>query len=425
MLTFEQQNTIDSLLDLIKNKKESSVIQLIASAGSGKTYTIVKAVHTILELFPDFRIGMITFTKKSAIEMKKRLSLKQNDILFAGTLHSLAYSIVIKNNPSLKVIQNSDEILCTLYKEMIQKDIPFLDVSILQEYEKIQLNKLYQAYKKKYVLFDFDDLIEEATSLCANDKDKRFDLLIIDEFQDTSLRQIEFVISIGASYLFCVGDSKQSIYSFRGAHVDIFYTLKKYFSNIVYKYLLYNFRSQSHIVTLSNHFISQSRENFQKDMKATIKKGEKPTLYYFTKFYSMKQIWDNFYQDFYKRYKKKDSLCVLVRTNYMKQYLESYIDIKSEAIVIMTIHQAKGLEFKHVVIFGITKNNIPHHKGNFDEESRLFYVALTRAECSLSLIAWGTSRYYHQIEESEKTFVKGDSKFLSFLIKECRLSFTC
>ena len=67
-------------------------------------------------------------------------------------------------------------------------------------------------------------------------------------------------------------------------------------------------------------------------------------------------------------------------------------DVKnSDYVTLMTIHSAKGLEFKNVFIVGVEENLLPsdmsmNEPGGVEEERRLFYVALTRAEenCFLS-----------------------------------------
>jgi DNA helicase-2/ATP-dependent DNA helicase PcrA len=66
-------------------------------------------------------------------------------------------------------------------------------------------------------------------------------------------------------------------------------------------------------------------------------------------------------------------------------------------VTLMTIHSAKGLEFKHVCIVGMEEELFPSHMSlndpkNLEEERRLFYVAITRAGESLSL-SYANSRY--------------------------------
>lgn len=52
-------------------------------------------------------------------------------------------------------------------------------------------------------------------------------------------------------------------------------------------------------------------------------------------------------------------------------------------VQMMTIHKAKGLEFKHVFIIGFSDGLFPHFRGDPDEERRVAYVAITRAEESV------------------------------------------
>lgn len=65
-------------------------------------------------------------------------------------------------------------------------------------------------------------------------------------------------------------------------------------------------------------------------------------------------------------------------------FLDSKIKTTA-AVQLMTIHSAKGLEFKHVYVLGLNDRFLPHARGNLDEERRVFYVAVTRAEDKLIL----------------------------------------
>jgi DNA helicase-2/ATP-dependent DNA helicase PcrA len=70
--------------------------------------------------------------------------------------------------------------------------------------------------------------------------------------------------------------------------------------------------------------------------------------------------------------------------------VENYEEGPDEQIVLSTIHQAKGLEWKHVFILGLVEGQFPHYKiydrpQEIEEERRLFYVAVTRAKDELYL----------------------------------------
>ncbi len=72
-------------------------------------------------------------------------------------------------------------------------------------------------------------------------------------------------------------------------------------------------------------------------------------------------------------------------------------DKEKDAVSLMTIHSAKGLEFKNVFVVGLEENLFPsqmslNSRSDLEEERRLFYVAITRAEKKLTL-TYATSRY--------------------------------
>jgi DNA helicase-2/ATP-dependent DNA helicase PcrA len=76
---------------------------------------------------------------------------------------------------------------------------------------------------------------------------------------------------------------------------------------------------------------------------------------------------------------------------------ENKDDGDDDKVSLMTIHAAKGLEFKHVFVTGLEENLFPsqlslHSRADLEEERRLFYVAITRAEKKLTL-AYASSRY--------------------------------
>jgi DNA helicase-2/ATP-dependent DNA helicase PcrA len=81
----------------------------------------------------------------------------------------------------------------------------------------------------------------------------------------------------------------------------------------------------------------------------------------------------------------------------LKADVDSYED-KKNLVTMMTLHSAKGLEFKNVFIPGVEEDFLPHSRSKdspseLDEERRLFYVGITRAEDNL-FITCARSRYW-------------------------------
>ena len=102
----------------------------------------------------------------------------------------------------------------------------------------------------------------------------------------------------------------------------------------------------------------------------------------------------------------RDSLLDIIKiTGLSNGELESLIinRTKRPRIPIITIHQAKGLEYENVFLAGAQKNTFPSFRAlnsnNLEEEKRLFYVAITRAKKRL-FISCNTSGYFGYNDKS-------------------------
>ena len=93
-------------------------------------------------------------------------------------------------------------------------------------------------------------------------------------------------------------------------------------------------------------------------------------------------------------------------------------DANQDAVQMMTLHSAKGLEFPLVILAGVENNLFPHmmaeQEGNHEEERRLCYVGITRAMRKL-LISYAQSRRLHGQERynGASTFVREIPQHLS------------
>ena len=94
------------------------------------------------------------------------------------------------------------------------------------------------------------------------------------------------------------------------------------------------------------------------------------------------------------------------------------VDETDDAVNLMTMHNAKGLEFDHVYIVGLEEGLLPHSRSmdserEIEEERRLLYVAITRAKKSLSLLYAQSRRFQEMMNMSmpSRFVTEFDSKY--------------
>ncbi|NPA27485.1 MAG: ATP-dependent helicase, partial [Epsilonproteobacteria bacterium] len=290
---------------------------IIASAGTGKTSTIVGRIAYLLKkgIEPN-RILLLTFTNKAAAEMVARLKRYFDssiiDKIEAGTFHAVSYRWLREREPNLTLKQPKE--LKTLFKSIYEKRAfhqiglekePFSAAYLYELYSLFQ-NSGYEHFdewmKKRYSeheeLFDiYEDIIEEfeATKkefgfVSFNDllilmieslkrEPKEFDEVLVDEYQDTNSLQEKFINSINSKSLFCVGDYDQSIYAFNGANIENIATFSKRYKDAKVFSLSTNYRSTRYILELANRVIEYNERIYPKKLRVGRKdKGNLPKL---------------------------------------------------------------------------------------------------------------------------------------------------
>jgi DNA helicase-2/ATP-dependent DNA helicase PcrA len=151
------------------------------------------------------------------------------------------------------------------------------------------VRKAYEARKKTANAVDFDDLLEKPLLLLQREKhiaefyQRRFEFVLVDEYQDTNRIQADFIDVIAARHrnLMVVGDDAQSIYSWRGANFkNILDFPKRHPGAKVFK-IETNYRSVPQILDLANAAIAGNEEQFEKVLQpvrdaASVKPGLVP-----------------------------------------------------------------------------------------------------------------------------------------------------
>lgn len=377
-------------------------ILLIAGAGSGKTRVIVSRVKRLINEGVDpKKILLISFTKKSTFEMKERLS-EFKEKLFITTFHGFCYQM-LKNILTMRIVTEEDLVGWGYTKDELKQ------IDILKRHGSTSKKlRAYNRILKKQNRIDFTDLeiimIKKLTedSSFRNHITELFEYIFIDEFQDTSTIQFKLLKKLASNKIniFCVGDPDQSIYSFRGASSRVLKDYVKFFKPRVL-YLDINYRSDKNIVGISNNLINKNPRTTPKNLKAF--KETTGTIQ--VKYCKDEDIQNAFIiseiRNLLSRTLREEDIAILYRNHYVANTLkEALYHTYLDKLNVLTIHQAKGLEFKVVFIIGLNENTLPMKDVSTEEERRLFYVAMTRAKETLYLCSvlknGKPSRFIHE-----------------------------
>ncbi len=406
---------------------EGGVTLVIAGAGTGKTRCLVEKTVRIIgqNIAKPEAILALTFSRKAAEELKERIVQRIGEAgkrIIAGTFHSFCYSLLREyyrgehfylTNRDFSIIdaEKQEEILFRLLRNNLEDFLGFpinLIVRLIANWNSLSRDKImrlrssglydtierviatYSQYKCAHNLFDFHDLMAKAIEILHNDTDfrraifERYSYIFVDEFQDTSddnFLLLNLLLPPKNRNLFVVGDDWQSIYGFRNARVEYTVNMRKYFPETRIINLTVNYRSKKEIVTLSNTFIRRNR--FRTKKKLFSARGRGGTVRGYTVKERIEEI---------SLIKKilphlKGNAAILFRNNWQGEIIQKALGKDAGMLSFLTMHGSKGLEFKTVIIAGISDDIIPDPSNDMEEERRLLYVALTRAKDECIIIA--------------------------------------
>jgi DNA helicase-2/ATP-dependent DNA helicase PcrA len=294
---------------------------VLAGAGSGKTRVITFRIAELIRTgtAPD-RILAVTFTNKAAREMRQRAM----DLLGKGrkkvkpeisTFHSLCVRILRRNierlgYPSTFAIYDSNEQesiarntlrdlrvgseslrpgdLLSIIGSWKTKGVRPDRADGVAQNDREQLAAMafgkYQSSLRAAGALDFDDLLLCTEELFSKFEEvrraesKRFDHILIDEYQDTNALQYRIIKDLAKDHsnLCVVGDDDQSIYGWRGAEVQHILGFAKDWKGAGVVRLEDNYRCREPILELANTLIANNRNRHDKILRAFRKGGEPP-----------------------------------------------------------------------------------------------------------------------------------------------------
>lgn len=300
-------------------------VLLLASPGSGKTTTMIMRIGYLIEekgVQPS-RIKAVTFSRASAHDMKQRYRRFFSELapVDFSTIHSLAYEVVREHfrraGVAYQMIEGGGDagpdgsedpdqaplhkkaILRQIFKSVTGENMTDDQMDELTTYISYVKNKLlpperwgtlkagvpeaerilreYEAFKRSRpdkLLLDFDDMLTLGNEILERDiflletYQRRYDYVLTDESQDTSLVQHAILEKLvrGHGNLCVVADDDQSIYSWRGAEPAYLLNFSQVYPQAKILFMEQNYRSVPAIVDAANQFIRRNPNRYDKNM---------------------------------------------------------------------------------------------------------------------------------------------------------------
>ena len=257
-------------------------LAVIAGPGTGKTRTLISRILYLLQerKVKPGEITAVTFTNQAADEMKERLLALPSgkriaDTMQIGTFHAICSKLLTDSGiqftlaDELAAADLAEETIVKFKLPMksgsFLKEISLLKTGLKSDTEKLPSDAVawYQKRLADMGLMDFDDLLINTLKLANVSPDvfgKRFNFLLVDEFQDISPMQYDLIRAwnLAGKELFVIGDPDQAIYGFRGSDSRCFEKLSNDFEHLTTIKLTNNYRSAAPILDCALSVISHN-----------------------------------------------------------------------------------------------------------------------------------------------------------------------
>ncbi|MFC1546324.1 UvrD-helicase domain-containing protein, partial [bacterium] len=280
----------------VPNKQNSAIehvegqCMIISGPGSGKTHVLTERIIHLIEKHSvnPLNILAVTFSNKAAEEIRARIKQKiDSKKITVSTFHSLGLSILKKHcdefnrsHPFILLDENEKK---TLLEKVSNKKITKKILSSISNYKQgIEQDEnilgILEAYNKalqEINAFDIDDLIHLPVKILRRHADilkkyrKRFNWILIDEFQDINSIQYQLIKLLAEPKnpnLFVIGDPDQSIYGFRGSSVDYINNFPNDFPNTKIIHLEKSYRCPDTVLQMAGQALrKKDKLNGKKD----------------------------------------------------------------------------------------------------------------------------------------------------------------
>ncbi|WP_342275772.1 ATP-dependent helicase [Spiroplasma endosymbiont of Nebria brevicollis] len=365
----------NKLLNNLNDQQLQAVInidgpcRIIAGVGVGKTRVLTYKIAYLINVIkiPSEKILALTFTNKAAKEMKLRVvQLLENDDIKVtiATYHAICAKILrkdihnLKINNSFNIIDQEDQrkILKDIYQKEFSNKVDLAELRLLSssisnwknhhttydelvnDYQNqdqwILRAKVYESYKQYQTsnsCLDFDDLLllvqrlfKEFPHVLKKWQDQ-FSFILVDEFQDTNDIQYSLLLSLSTNHnnITVVGDPDQTIYSWRGANINLILNFTKKFPNTQTFILNENFRSTTKILNIANSLIKNNVQRIDKSLFTKNDMGSEVVVYHASSS-TQEAHWvaTSIKKIHLKYHLGLNNIAILYRNNYLSKDLE-------------------------------------------------------------------------------------------------------
>ncbi|MBD3241544.1 MAG: AAA family ATPase, partial [Chitinivibrionales bacterium] len=420
LAAFRWRESMETLVAGLNEQQRKAVtapvdrpVLVLAGAGCGKTTVLVRRIAWLLQLEyrPD-SILALTFTRKAAGEMKERVSALRGESKgtapLVTTFHGLGHRILhetIADAPNytrlgfacapdllgererlelLAAVTERRERQCLgldllrldslLEKTMVRPEAASgFDSGRRELLERIRA-RMYRRCRENNK-WTFADMMVGTLELFDRCSDvaryyaERFDVLLVDEFQDTSPVQIRLLHSLFGprKHLFAVGDDDQAIYGFRGADTGPILHFSSHFPRAQVVKLEVNYRSTPAILKAANRIFRDKPKGYRKTLRAGCAEtpGMRPSVRRFASQAAMLQWVLRTVRGLVAGGLESEQIALLFRLNESLHWAREYVERawpNGPEPRLMTIHGSKGLEFAVVFLCDLEEGFLPNYR---------------------------------------------------------------
>jgi DNA helicase-2/ATP-dependent DNA helicase PcrA len=297
-------------------------VLVLAGPGSGKTRVLTQRVAYLIanEGVRPYRILAVTFTNKAAREMKDRveklLGTDATQGMMLGTFHSVCARILRNESDHLPLEKNfvifdaddQERIVKGIIKGFNLNEKLYRAISVhaaisnaknelidaenfpITNYRDEVVKRVYTEYQKRLIAsnaVDFDDILMYTARLLEDNPAvrekyaRRFEQVLVDEFQDTNLAQYTLLKHLASAHknIFVVGDPDQSVYRWRGADWRNVQRFEQDYPEAQVILLEQNYRSRQTILDAAMSVIDRAPHRRKKKLFTERGAGEKIFFY--------------------------------------------------------------------------------------------------------------------------------------------------